>query len=89
MQFVFPTQDPSTIEHETTASGVIYTVVDKLKRSSKKEGEPGVVPPASEGVSGGGLAGTILCSYVAVDKKILVPFPYSTYKHSMLTSVLF
>ena len=52
---VFPTQDPSTIEHETAASGVIYTLVDKPKRPSKKEGGPGVVPPANEGVSGGGL----------------------------------
>ncbi len=60
-QFVFPTQDPSTIEHETTASGAIYTVVDKPKKSSKKKGESDVVPPASEGVSGGGLADTILC----------------------------
>ncbi|XP_064393580.1 uncharacterized protein LOC135341041 [Halichondria panicea] len=42
-------QDPCTIEHKTTASGAIYTVVDKLKRSSKKEGEPDVIPPASEG----------------------------------------
>ena len=62
---VFPTQDPSTIEHETAASGVIYTLVDKPKRSSKKEGGPDVVPPASEGVSGGSFVWysvTIFCS---------------------------
>ncbi|XP_064397969.1 uncharacterized protein LOC135344638 [Halichondria panicea] len=42
-------QDPCTIEHETAASGVMYAVVDKPKRSSKKKGGPDVVPPASEG----------------------------------------
>lgn len=31
-------QDPSTIEHETTATGDVYTVVDKTNRKSKKEG---------------------------------------------------
>ena len=46
--FVFPTQDPSTIEHETAASGDTYAVVDK------KKGGPDVIPPASEGVSGWG-----------------------------------
>ncbi len=50
--FVFSTQDPSTIEHETAASGDTYAVVDKPKRSSKKNGGPDVVPPSSEGVSG-------------------------------------
>ncbi len=49
--FRSPTQDPNTIEHETAASGDTYAVVDKPKRSSKKEGGPDVVPPASEGVS--------------------------------------
>ncbi len=43
--FVFPTQDPSTIEHETAVSGDTYAVVDKPKRSSKKKGGPDVVPP--------------------------------------------
>ena len=55
LRFRFPIQDPNTIEHETAASGDTYAVVDKPKKSSKKEGEPDVVPPASEGVSGGGL----------------------------------
>ena len=47
-----PTQDPTTIEHETAVSGDTYAVVDKPKRSSKKKGGPDVVPPPSEGVSG-------------------------------------
>ncbi len=45
-------QDPSTIEHETAASGDTYAVVDKPKRSSKKKRGPDMVPPPSEGVSG-------------------------------------
>ncbi|XP_064397682.1 uncharacterized protein LOC135344412 [Halichondria panicea] len=44
-------QDPNKIEHETAASGDTYAVVDKAKKSSKKEGGPDVVPPASEGLT--------------------------------------
>ena len=43
---------PTTMEHETAASGDTYAVVDKPRRSSKKTGGPEVVPPPSEGVSG-------------------------------------
>ncbi len=47
-RFLFSTQDPNTIEHETAASGDTYAVVDKPKRSSKRKGAPDVVPPPSE-----------------------------------------
>ena len=64
--FVILIQDPNAVEHKTAASGVICTVVNKPKRSSKKERGPDVIPPPSEGVSGEGscivYAVTIFCS---------------------------
>ncbi len=88
-QFRSPIQDPSTIEHETAASKVMYTVVDKPKRSSKKKEGPDVVPPASEWVSGRVLVlqytVIIFVVYIAVNKKFLYRFrstcvvPFSAY----------
>ncbi len=75
--FVFPTQDPSTIEHETAVSGDTYAVVDKPKRSSKKKGGPDVIPPASKGVSGWGFVyctpQKIVSAYVYMYLNMYVP----------------
>ena len=62
----FLIEDPNTIEHETAVSGDTYAVVDKPKRSSKKKGGPDVVPPASEGVSGGGLVQYAVTNFCSV-----------------------